>query len=78
MNRKRVSIEIEERLLDYLQDGEASMSKASFDLRHSPCVLFRVAMRLKASGLLDSKLSRSRYGRPQTIFFHARTKKAAA
>lgn len=69
--------ELENVLMDYLMDGEASMADASFALRKSPNVLFRVASRLRDRGLLESRLCKSAYGRPEIRWFLARTRKAA-
>lgn len=69
--------ELETLLLDYLHEGEASIADASIELRKSPTVLFRVANRLKERGLLDSRMTRSAYGRPEIRWFHVRTRKVA-
>lgn len=74
---KTIAIELENRLLDYLMDGEASMADAAHELRKSATVLFRVASRLRERGLLDHRLCRSHYGRPELRWFHAKTRKVA-
>lgn len=77
MRRNKVAVELETALLDFLMEGESSMADAAHEMRKSPNVLFRVATRLKEMGLLDSRMCRSHYGRPELRWFHARTRKAA-
>ncbi len=77
MNTKKIAVELEEALLDFLMEGECCIADAALEMRKSPNVLFRVASRLKERGLLDSRLCRSHYGRPELRWFHARTRKAA-
>lgn len=76
MNKNK-GAELENLLMDFLMDGECSIADASFELHKSPTVLFRVAARLKERGLLDNRLCRSAYGRPELRWFLARTQKAA-
>lgn len=75
---RKIAEELENALMDYLMDGEASMADASVELSKSPNVLFRVATRLKERGLIDSRLCRSHYGRPELRWFMARTTAKAA
>ena len=69
--------QLETLLMDYLHEGEASIADASIELRKSPTILFRVASRLKERGLVDNRMAKSVYGRPELRWFLVKTKKAA-
>lgn len=69
--------EIENALMDFLMDGEASLAEAAEELGRSPTVLARVASRLQQKGLICSRVGRSMYGRSEVRWSMVMTRKAA-
>ncbi|WP_420465600.1 hypothetical protein [Panacagrimonas sp.] len=67
--------ELENALMDYLMDGEATLQEACFDLKVSTPYLHRIAGYLQAQGLVDSRVCHTG-SRIEIRWFMQRTRRA--